>query len=65
MSDLFEKNGVVDRLLAVACLGVSLMLLDLGVDHRRHGGSIGWAVPGAVLVLVSCYATVRRFRARR
>ncbi|WP_371498762.1 hypothetical protein OG871_22375 [Kitasatospora sp. NBC_00374] len=65
MGDLFEDQGVVERLLAVVGLGVSLLLLDLGITQHRHGGSIAWVVIAVVLVLASCCETARRFRSRR
>ncbi|MEV4614384.1 hypothetical protein AB0K43_17560 [Kitasatospora sp. NPDC049258] len=65
MGDLFEDNGVVHRLVAVTGLGVSLLLLDLGLAQHRQGGSIAWVVIAAVLVLASGYETVRRFRRDR
>ncbi|GAA0681367.1 hypothetical protein GCM10010193_38940 [Kitasatospora atroaurantiaca] len=70
MEDLFDADasdhgGVFDKVFAVSCLALNLFLLDLGVTQHREGGSIGWAVAGGVLVLLSCCETVRRFRPRR
>ncbi|GAA2743378.1 MULTISPECIES: hypothetical protein [Kitasatospora] len=65
MRDLFDENGVFDRVVAVVCLGLSLLMLDLGVGQFRQGGSIAWAVTGCALVLASGGETYRRFRHRR
>ncbi|MEU9128264.1 hypothetical protein AB0D08_09175 [Kitasatospora sp. NPDC048540] len=65
MGELFDDNGVVHRLIAVTGLGVSLLLLDLGLAQYRQGGSMAWAVIAGVLVLATGYETVRRFRRDR
>ncbi|MFG2824380.1 hypothetical protein ACGFX4_33740 [Kitasatospora sp. NPDC048365] len=65
MRDLFDENGVFDRVVAVACLGLSLLLLDLGVGQVRQGGSPAWAITGGALVLASGWETFRRFRRPR
>jgi len=65
MRDMFDENGVFDRVVSVVCLGLSLLLLDLAVTQFRQGGSIAWAVTASPLVLASCWATYRRFRHHR
>ncbi|MFD9127565.1 hypothetical protein [Kitasatospora sp. NPDC059571] len=65
MRDVFEKNGVFDKVFAVLCLALNLLLLDLGLAQHRQGGSIGWAVTALVLVTASCAEIVRRFRPGR
>lgn len=63
-SELFGRGGVLDKVFAVSCLALNLFLLDLGVTRYRTGGSIGWALAGATLVLFAACETIRRFRPR-
>jgi len=65
VADVFDKNGVFDKLFAVLCLALNLLLLDLGVTQYRHGGSAAWALFAAALLLASGWETARRFRPRR
>ncbi|MEV6211259.1 hypothetical protein [Kitasatospora sp. NPDC051914] len=65
MRDVFDENGVFDKLFAALCLALNLLLLDLGVSQYRHGGSAAWALFAAALLLGTGYQTARRFRPRR
>lgn len=62
--DVFDENGLFDKIFAGLCLALSLLLLDLSLGRHRHGGSIVWAVIGGVMVVASGWQTVRRFRRR-
>lgn len=65
VNNVFDDNGVFDKLFAVLCLALTLLLLDLGVSQYRHGGSAAWVLLAAVLLPAAGWETVRRFRPRR
>lgn len=53
---VFER---FDRALDWVGLSVSVLILATGVLEYRDGGSLGWPVGGAVLVLVSLWVIYR------
>ncbi|QYA95285.1 hypothetical protein KZO11_17300 [Streptomyces anulatus] len=48
-----------DRALDWAGLPLSVLLLAIGIREYRDGGSLGWPIVGAVLVLVSLWVIYR------
>ncbi|MGW0838353.1 hypothetical protein [Streptomyces prunicolor] len=44
---------------------VGVLLLLVGVQTYREGGSIGWPIGGSALLLVNLYVAGRRFARRR
>ena len=44
---------------------VGVLLLLVGVQTYREGGSIGWPIAGSALLLVNLYVAGRRFARRR
>lgn len=64
MRDVFDENGLFDKVVAGLCLAFSLLVLDLALGRHRQGGSVVWPVVGVVLVLAAGWQIVRRFRRR-
>ncbi|OWA24012.1 hypothetical protein B9W61_19035 [Streptomyces sp. CS057] len=54
----------MNRALDWAGLPLSVLLLVIGVRDYRDGGSVGWPICGAVLVLVSLWVIYRGMRRR-
>ncbi|MDV7222911.1 hypothetical protein [Streptomyces prunicolor] len=44
---------------------VGVLLLMVGVQTYRDGGSIGWPIAGSALLLVNLYVAGRRFARHR
>ncbi|MEV6051541.1 hypothetical protein [Streptomyces sp. NPDC052107] len=42
-----------------------VMLLALGIDTYRNGGSVGWPIAGVALFLINLWVALRRFIRRR
>jgi Na+/proline symporter len=40
---------------------VGVLLLVMGIQTYRDGGSVGWPIGGSVLLLISLYVVGRRF----
>lgn len=62
-----NQPSVPDRLnraLDWAGLPLSVLLLVIGVRDYRDGGSVGWPIGGAVLVLGSLWVIYRGMRRR-
>ncbi|WP_330458726.1 hypothetical protein OIB37_18635 [Streptomyces sp. NBC_00820] len=54
-----------DILLDLGGLVVGAMLLALGVETYRNGGSIGWLIAGSAVFLTNFWVAGRRFARRR
>ncbi|MFI6621445.1 hypothetical protein [Streptomyces sp. NPDC050528] len=61
MDDLSKVVRWLDVLCDLVGPPVSVLLLVEGIQTYRDGGSIGWPVAGAVLLLVTLYTVGRRF----
>ncbi|MEV5259330.1 hypothetical protein [Streptomyces anulatus] len=62
-----NQSSIPDRLnraLDWAGLPLSVLLLVIGVRDYRDGGSVGWPIGGAVLVLVSLWVIYRGMHRR-
>jgi hypothetical protein len=55
----------LNRALDWAGLPLSALILADGIRDYRDGGSVGWPIGGAALVLVSLWVTYRGMRRRR
>jgi hypothetical protein len=51
----------VDILLDLMGLAVGAMLLAVGIDTYRNGGSVGWPIAGSALFLINLWVALRRF----
>lgn len=51
--------GRLNRALDWAGLPLSAVLLAIGIRNYRDGGSVGWPIGGAVLVLLSLWVVYR------
>ena len=61
-------SKVVDRLDAVMdLLGpvIGVVLLVVGIETYRDGGSVGWPIAGAVLLVINLWVAWRRLAGRR
>jgi hypothetical protein len=55
----------LNRALDWAGLPLSALLLTIGIRDYRDGGSVGWPIGGAVLVLVTLWVIYRGMPRRR
>jgi len=55
----------VDVLLDLMGVALGVMLLAVGIETHRNGGSVGWPIAGATLFLVNLWVASRRFIHRR
>jgi hypothetical protein len=44
---------------------IGLMLLAVGIETYRNGGSMGWPIAGAVLLVINLWVAWRRLARRR
>ncbi|KOU67286.1 hypothetical protein ADK57_17050 [Streptomyces sp. MMG1533] len=44
---------------------IGLMLLTVGIETYRNGGSMGWPIAGAVLLVINLWVAWRRLAGRR
>ncbi|GAA3803536.1 hypothetical protein GCM10022403_041930 [Streptomyces coacervatus] len=44
---------------------IGVMLLTVGLETYRNGGSIGWPIAGAVLLVINLWVAWRRLTRRR
>ncbi|MFJ9245411.1 hypothetical protein [Streptomyces sp. NPDC101776] len=61
MVDFSTVMRRLDLLLDLMGPLVGVMVLWIGVQTHREGGSIGWPVVGAAILLVNLYVAGRRF----
>ncbi|MFF4959379.1 hypothetical protein [Streptomyces sp. NPDC001222] len=54
-----------DALLDLMGVAVGSLLLVIGIETYRDGGSVGWPIAGSVLFLVNLWVACRRFCRRR
>ncbi|MEU6141425.1 hypothetical protein ABZ848_13785 [Streptomyces sp. NPDC047081] len=60
-SKIVRQAGVLVDLMGVA---VGSMLLVVGIEAYRDGGSVGWPIAGSVLLLINLGVAGRRFTRR-
>ncbi|MGW2515780.1 hypothetical protein ACWC09_01865 [Streptomyces sp. NPDC001617] len=44
---------------------IGVMLLTVGIETYRNGGSMGWPIAGAVLLVINLWVAWRRLARRR
>ncbi|WP_328770699.1 hypothetical protein [Streptomyces sp. NBC_00286] len=68
MASLSKTARQADVLLDLgrALMGVTVgsLLLVIGIETYRDGGSVGWPIAGSVLFLVNLWVACRRFTRR-
>jgi len=62
LSKIVRQADVLLDLMGVA---VGSMLLVVGIETYRDGGSVGWPIAGSVLFLINLWVAGRRFARRR
>ena len=62
LSKIVRQADVLLDLMGVA---VGSMLLVVGIEMYRDGGSVGWPIAGSVLFLINLLVAGRRFARRR
>ncbi|MFG3061087.1 hypothetical protein ACGFYM_21280 [Streptomyces sp. NPDC048231] len=62
LSKIARQADVLLNLMGVA---VGSMLLVVGIETYRDGGSVGWPIAGSVLFLINLCVAGRRFVRRR
>lgn len=65
MGDLSKVTRWMDVLADLLGPPVNALLLLVGIQTYREGGSIGWPAGASVLLLISLYTVGRRFARRR
>jgi hypothetical protein len=63
--NLSKAASRVDALLDLMGPVFGAMMLTLGLDTYRGGGSVGWPIAGAAVLLTNLYVAWRRFTRRR
>ncbi len=61
-------SKIASRLDAVMDLmgpAIAVMLLAMGIETYRDGGSLGWPIAGAVLLVINLWVAWRRLARRR
>ncbi|MFH9964078.1 MULTISPECIES: hypothetical protein [Streptomyces] len=61
-------SKIMDRVslfLDLAGPAVSAMLLAIGIETYRDGGSVGWPIAGSALLLINLWVAWRRLAQRR
>ncbi|MFD6324852.1 hypothetical protein ACFWOL_18740 [Streptomyces sp. NPDC058442] len=53
-----QVNPLVDL---VVGLVVGVLVLSVGIETYRDGGSVGWPIAGSALLLINLWGTWRRF----
>lgn len=56
---------LADVLLDVVGVVVGSLMLVIGIETYRDGGSVSWLIAGSVLFLVNLWVACRRFTRRR
>ncbi|MBK3572999.1 hypothetical protein JHN63_04000 [Streptomyces sp. MBT65] len=65
MVDFSTVMRRLDLLLDLMGPVVGVLLLVMGVQTYREGGSVGWPVAGGAVLLVNLYVAGRRFARHR
>ncbi|MFE9763673.1 hypothetical protein ACFYPC_03910 [Streptomyces sp. NPDC005808] len=65
MVNLSKIVRQADALLDLMGLAVGSLLLVVGIETYRDGGSVGWPIAGSVLFLINLWVAGRRFARRR
>jgi len=65
VGDLSKVTRWMDVLVDLMGPPVNVLLLLVGIQIYRDGGSVGWPVGASVLLLISLYTVGRRFARRR
>ncbi|WP_153543390.1 hypothetical protein [Streptomyces sp. RB17] len=65
MANLLKINRITDVVHDVMGLVSSGLLLAVGIKTHRDGGSVGWPIAGAALLVVNTLWVVRRRLAQR
>ncbi|MEV8561607.1 hypothetical protein AB0478_35220 [Streptomyces sp. NPDC051917] len=62
LSKIARQADILLNLMGVA---VGSLLLVIGIQTYRDGGSVGWLIAGSVLFLINLWVACRRFARRR
>ncbi|MBB4715231.1 hypothetical protein [Streptomyces luteogriseus] len=65
MINLSRIARLADVLLDVVGVAVGSLMLVIGIETYRDGGSLSWPIAGSVLFLVNLWVACRRFTRRR
>ncbi|MEV5086058.1 hypothetical protein AB0K74_47840 [Streptomyces sp. NPDC056159] len=65
MVNLSKIARQADVLLDVVGVAVGSLMLVIGIEAYRDGGSMGWPIAGSVLFLVNLWVAGRRFTRRK
>ncbi|SEP95584.1 hypothetical protein [Streptomyces radiopugnans] len=61
MIDLQKVARGADVFLDLAGVVIGSLMLVIGVETYRDGGSMGWPIAGSVLLLINLWVASRRF----
>ncbi|MER6123616.1 hypothetical protein ABT173_13310 [Streptomyces sp. NPDC001795] len=64
MSNVSKIADRVDLFLDLAGPAVGVMLLTIGVETYRAGGSVGWPIAGAANLVINLWVVWRRLARR-
>ncbi|OUC98113.1 hypothetical protein [Streptomyces swartbergensis] len=65
MAKLSEIANRLDAVMDLMGPVIGVMLLVIGMETYRDGGSLGWPIAGAVLLVINLWVAWRRLARRR
>ncbi|MFF4800074.1 hypothetical protein ACFY1U_16960 [Streptomyces sp. NPDC001351] len=65
MADLSKIADRLDTAMDLTGPVIGVILLVVGMDTYRDGGSVGWPIAGAVLLVINLWVAGRRLVGRR
>ncbi|MCT9011693.1 hypothetical protein [Streptomyces rhizosphaerihabitans] len=65
MANLPKTASRLDAFMDLMGPVIGVMLLAVGIETYRNGGSMGWPIAGAVLLVINSWVGWRRLARRR